>query len=159
MSFPAVVLSKLRSTKTIMNTIQIYFDGGCAPTNPGYKYGSFEVLMNGSQVNIQSRFPLGFGTNNEAEFESLIKALDWTLEQLTLDGYKPGDYEVKLFTDSKIVVNRINGENRIHKKPAWRESSERMFRLANLVRDRLVKFADADIEWNPRERNVERFGH
>jgi hypothetical protein len=54
---------------------EIYFDGGCLG-NPGQKYGSFQVKLDGTEVLKRSRVDFGFGTNNEAEFNALKLALD-----------------------------------------------------------------------------------
>src|ERR1700733_505757 len=56
-------------------SVVIYFDGGCLG-NPGQKYGSFQILVDGKQVVSRSKVEFGHGTNNEAEFNSLKLALD-----------------------------------------------------------------------------------
>jgi ribonuclease HI len=55
--------------------VEIYFDGGCLG-NPGQKYGSFQVKLDGKEIVKRSRVDFGFGTNNEAEFNALKLALD-----------------------------------------------------------------------------------
>ncbi len=54
--------------------VTVRFDGGCLG-NPGRKYGSYRIEDDWVVIAQESRFELGFGTNNEAEFESLIRAL------------------------------------------------------------------------------------
>jgi hypothetical protein len=49
--------------------VEIFFDGGCLG-NPGQKYGSFQVLLDGRPIASRSRVGFGHGTNNEAEFNS-----------------------------------------------------------------------------------------
>ena len=138
-----------------MNEIQINFDGGCRPTNPGKKYGSFDVVLNGCQVVKVSRMELGYGTNNEAEFETLIEALRWVTRQLSVGGFDPRGYVISMFTDSTIVANRINVKNTSLKG----QPAKRMAALTKTCLSYLVMFDDWTIEWNPRESNVERFGH
>src|ERR1017187_2979042 len=99
-----------------MQTIAIHFDGGCQPTNPGNKYGSYEVLLDGVSVKTISEHPLGWGTNNEAEFEILIMALEWGFGSLKDWGFDPQDYRLELFSDSTILVNRLNGRNHTDRK-------------------------------------------
>lgn len=138
-----------------MNLIEIHFDGGCRPTNPGNKYGSFEVQLDKKQVCLVSRMELGWGTSNEAEFDILIEALRWTFKQLCLGGFSPSLYEIRLFTDSTIVANRIKNRN-------CQGKSEPAKRMGNLTRQCLAKlgvFGLWSIQWNGRASNVERFGH
>ena len=60
---------------TTSGKVEIYFDGGCLG-NPGQKYGSFQVKLDGREIVKRSRVDFGFGTNNEAEFNALKLALD-----------------------------------------------------------------------------------
>lgn len=138
-----------------MQTIQIYFDGGCRPSNPGNKYGSYEVLMDGVNVHTVSEQEFGFGTNNEAEFESLLSALEWTLKSLVDYGYSPSQYRLSIFTDSMIVRNRISGQHKSNRS----EPQQRMSALTRRCHDWIEKFGGMEIVWQPREANVERFGH
>lgn len=140
-----------------MNLIEIHFDGGCRPTNPGNKYGSFEVLLNNSQVFKASRVEFGYGTNNEAEFDALCMALDWTVENLLNGGFDPSIYTVKMFTDSTILKNRI--KNRRTTVRGGREPSRRMAKLTRKCLSKLTLFHLWDIEWHRRDSNVSRFGH
>ena len=80
-----------------MNLIEIHFDGGCRPTNPGNTYGSFEVQLNHKQVFKASRIELGWGTNNEAEYRALIEALKWTLENLLKAAWQGREANVDRF--------------------------------------------------------------
>lgn len=138
-----------------METIEIRFDGGCKPTNPGNKYGSFEVRLHGKRVYLESRKALGWGTNNEAEFEMLLLALDWTRRNLQREGFNPNRYRVEMLTDSTIVRNRVAGHNRTRKS----EPQQRMFALASACLDQLKAFCSHRITWNPRGCNVALFGH
>lgn len=139
----------------IMQTIQIHFDGGCRPTNPGNKYGSYEIVLDGTSIKTESELELGKGTNNEAEFEILIQALTWCLGSLKDYGYPPERYALELFTDSTIVSNRINGRNRSRQDGA----QQRMFALSEWCLSLMKQFGRHKIQWVSRERNVERFGH
>ena len=139
-----------------MKQIKIYFDGGCQP-NPGSKYCSYEVVIDGLSVIRKERVDLGYGTNNEAEFEALIEALKDLKAHAAAGALKASACSVE--TDSKIVVKRLTNGNRLHTKPAWREASERMFNLANRVLDFEPMFSSFSVRWKGRESNVERFGH
>ena len=147
------VASPARQNK--LSVITIYFDGGCRPTNPGNKYGSCEVMLDGTSVKTISEMALGWGTNNEAEFEILIVALEVTLHLLEDYGFDPKHYRVNLFTDSTIVRNRINGSNRTCRSDPQR----RMFERATCCNGFLARFGTSEIHWHRRENNVARFGH
>lgn len=135
--------------------IQISFDGGCIG-NPGAKYGSWMVTLHGNVIISQNRFQFGHGTNNEAEFNALQMALDETYAWLENRGVKLSDYQLSIFTDSKIVRNRLVGRNKIfHKYP----SSKRMFTLASECLKVMHEFSAFEVKWHGRERNVELFGH
>lgn len=138
-----------------MNKITISFDGGCKPTNPGNKYGSFEVCFNGRKVILVSRKELGFGTNNEAEFDILIEALIWTVREIENSGAKIMDFDMEVFSDSMIVVNRLNSKN-------TKAKSEPQMRMKNLTvkcLGKMVKFKSFKATWNGRSANVFKFGH
>ena len=135
--------------------IKIQFDGGCKPTNPGNKYGSYSVWLDSKLIHTELRFNLGHGTNNEAEFEALLKALAWTCYSLTKAGIDPQIYSLQLVTDSTIVQGRISGQNKSRKT----EPQQRMFNLNERCQLQLSRFKDFKIEWASRELNVATFGH
>ena len=137
--------------------IFIHFDGGCSP-NPGNKYGSYEIVFRGKSECRVERMNLGWGTNNEAEFEILIAALQWLDQKFTPD-YDRKKFFIVMRTDSTIVRNRIGRKNKISNKPAWKERSKAMFELAEIAKKTLLTFGGFEIDWNRRDANVARFGH
>ncbi len=145
--------------ETVMATkIKIYFDGGCSP-NPGNKYGSYEVWLEDYPILRKSRVEFGHGTNNEAEFNALQAALEDLRRWSVITGFDLSDASALVTTDSRIVQNRLMGKNRVFKKAKWKESSERMFKLANDIINYGLLFNSFTVQWKPREMNVERFGH
>ena len=136
-------------------SITIAFDGGCKPTNPGNKYGSFEVMMNSRSVFKASRIELGHGTSNEAEFDSLQAALDWTVDDLAKAGLDPSVFTVRLFTDSLILTNRLKAR----KCDGKGEAAKRIGKLTRRALAQLTKFHLWAVEWHSRTNNVARFGH
>ena len=135
--------------------VEIYFDGGCLG-NPGKKYGSFQVLLDGKQIASHSRAEFGHGTNNEAEFNALKMALDQAVAWFHSKNIELTSLSLVVETDSTIVRNRLVTKNVIFKK---HPSSERMFALANECLVIMKQFARFDVLWKGRENNVERFGH
>src|SRR2546428_1765032 len=64
--------------------------------------------------------PIGDRTNNEAEYYALLKALELIAEKAT--GKGPGKIgEALVRSDSKLVVNQVNGE--------WRGEDEKALEL------------------------------
>ena len=135
--------------------VEIYFDGGCLG-NPGQKYGSFQVKLDGREIIKRSRINFGFGTNNEAEFNALKLALDeaagWFLEKAV--GLE--SLSLVIETDSTIVRNRLVVKNVVFKKYP---SSQRMFALAKECLEIMNRFGKFQVVWKGRANNVERFGH
>ncbi len=88
-----------------MNKLFINCDGG-ARGNPGPAAAAFVVKdLNGRLLYREGKF-LGITTNNQAEYEALIMALNWAAET------HPGD-ELVLFLDSQLVVNQMLGKFKI----------------------------------------------
>lgn len=141
-----------------MNTLEItvQWDGGCSP-NPGNKYGSYRILWNDKPVLWDTRFSLGVGTNNEAEFEALEKALGDLCARFNQRGKDMSKFSLKLLTDSMVVRYRLDPNRKAKKEKG--EAAKRMAALADRIRSTLKLFGGYTINWNSRERNVEAFGH
>jgi ribonuclease HI len=139
----------------IPNELEVRFDGGCAPTNPGMKYGSYSVRFKGKIVLRVLRSQFGRGTSNEAEFDALALALKDTISSLEHEGREPSEFSVSIFSDSTILVHRISGRN----KKGKTEASNRMARYADICRNMLSRFLESRIKWEPRHKNVLEFGH
>jgi ribonuclease HI len=135
--------------------VEIFFDGGCL-SNPGQKYGSLQVLLDGKQIAGRNRINFGHGTNNEAEFNSLKLALDEAVGWFQSKAIDLKTLSLVVETDSTIVKNRLVVKNVIFKKYP---SSQRMFALANECLDIMIQFGKFDVVWKGRATNVERFGH
>lgn len=138
-----------------MNMITITFDGGCRPTNPGNKYGSYEVKLNGKQAALVSRLELGFGTNNEAEFQILEAALAWTANMIVVAGNSMADFDLEVISDSTIVVNRLLGRNTTRKS----EPQQRMAKHTANCLSYAIMYKSFKAKWRGREANVMLFGH
>ncbi len=133
-----------------MTEYSIVFDGG-AIGNPGQGYGSFEISGPGDLC-IRDR--LSFSeqgeqiTNNEAEYMTLLKALERLLE-LVNDHSK--EVSVTIHGDSMLVINQVNGVWKI-KKPHLR-----------LLRDEAVRlmshFGKTELKWHSRLNSVWVLGH
>ena len=88
--------------------------------------------------------PIGDRTNNEAEYYALLKALELIAEKAT---EKPPSNigEALVRSDSKLIVNQVNGE--------WRVEDERLMELSSQAREMIEKLGSFRLEWIPREEN------
>jgi ribonuclease HI len=116
----------------------LYVDGG-ARGNPGPS-GAGAVLYDGKGRRVAAmKWALGRGTNNEAEYEGLIRGLDMSSAAgaRTLEGR----------SDSELMVKQMNGEYRV-KAPHLRKAVER-------ARAAAAVFTAVRFTAIPRERNGE----
>ena len=134
------------------------FDGGCQP-NPGSKYGSYVMSMYGKEVLRRQRFGFGHGTCNEAEFNALQLGLDETMRYLEDRHIEPSELRLRVLTDSTIIRNRLVGKGRLKVFKENLPASRRMIEHAERCRAVLLKFEGFEVVWQPRNQNVERFGH
>lgn len=113
-----------------------WFDGAAEPTNPGNRsIGALLRAPSGETIEISRAY--GFGTNNEAEYAAIIALLEAAISA--------GAPSVRVFGDSKLVVNQLNGE--------WDVKSPTLHGLWSRARI-LVRKANARVSWVPREQNM-----
>lgn len=141
-----------------MRTAVIHFDGGCSP-NPGQKYGSFSILFDDVFCLELKRFELGYGTNNEAEFEALLKALETLREASIKAGVPMREIDVTIFTDSRIVYNWLQRKQEFDPAQFKEERRRAMAQRASACLVTLNLAGRFQAEWNSRTVNVEKFGH
>ncbi|KAM1453262.1 hypothetical protein ACFXTO_002895 [Malus domestica] len=79
---------------------KLYFDGSCTQKASGAGI----IIINPQGVNHYYSFLLDYqgNTNNQAEYEALKIGLEILIEL--------GAMEVKVFGDSELVINQLNGE-------------------------------------------------
>lgn len=83
--------------------ITAYIDGG-ARGNPGPAgYGVYIERPDGSVIELHGG--LGIATNNVAEYNGLLAALRWALEQ--------GHTVVRIKADSELLVKQMRGEYKV----------------------------------------------
>lgn len=129
----------------------IIFDGG-SKGNPGPGYGSYVLIR--QQDDRERLVRLDFGremTNNEAEYETLIAALQSLVERIQLAGQSPNTYSVEIRGDSKLVLNQVSG--------TWKAKDDRMRALRNRVRRVLSRFGAYSLIHHDREESVRVLGH
>lgn len=86
-----------------MEKYTINTDGG-SRGNPGHAATGFVVKQNEKIIHEQGLY-VGIKTNNEAEYQAVIHALDWV--EKNIDKENPVLIEFRL--DSNLVVNQLNG--------------------------------------------------
>jgi ribonuclease HI len=140
--------------------IEVYFDGLCQPYNPGgiacyafvikkYGYNNNDDETCVGQT-IYSQYGLATepftndASNNVAEYMGIIKALEWllSLPQLNDDNSK-----IIVRGDSKLVVYQVKGKYKV--------KASRIVPLHQTVMSLISKFKVLNIEWVPREQNMD----
>lgn len=116
------------------------FDGG-SRGNPGIAAWGVAILDAEHRCIEGFAGGLGKATNNVAEYNGLIEALDLALER--------GAEDVALFSDSQLIVRQINGQYKVRHPdmiPLYREAKKRITRLTlfRLEHIRREKNKDAD---------------
>jgi ribonuclease HI len=101
-----------------------YFDGSSVP-NPGKMQIGGQILNEGTNELVCTYSKkLGDGTNNQAEYLSLIELLKQALER--------GITEIEIKGDSQLVVNQVN--------ETWKAKNSMMKRLLFEVHTLLENF-------------------
>ena len=126
-------------------TYEGFFDGSAIP-NPGtMRIGCYLKDPDGNTI-FEYKQTLGFGTNNEAEYTALL-VLSTELQKLTLT---KGLKKVRIFGDSQLVVNQINGVYKINKKA--------LQYLHDMILSNLKQIEDWSISHVYREKNKQADG-
>jgi len=124
--------------------VLLVFDGG-SKGNPGLGYGSYAVKT-GPQTTI-TRLEFGNGvTNNEAEYDTLITALEMLVDQ-----EDTSQITLEVRGDSQLVIFQVLGR--------WKARNARMRVRRDRVRELLRHFRGFRLVLQPREDSVRVLGH
>ena len=115
------------------NQVEIYIDGA-ARGNPG-ESGIGVLIRETEDTNREIKKYLGTKTNNQAEYTALITALE-SAQDLA-------DKPVRIFTDSLLVANQING--------LWKVKHPEIIPLNKEAKNLFKNFKDISIQHIPRE--------
>ncbi|MFC1711052.1 ribonuclease HI family protein [Patescibacteria group bacterium] len=96
----------ITSKKTAKDSLFVYCDGG-ARGNPGPAGAGFLVKDKNNKILVEKGVFLGRATNNVAEYRSVIEALKWLVS--VNDKMLSSIGEIKVYLDSQLVVNQLNG--------------------------------------------------
>ena len=128
----------------------ITFDGG-ALGNPGIGYGSYEISQPGRKPTVtRLRFSDNgeIVTNNQAEYRTLIAALEDLIERLGPDA---GNADLTVRGDSKLVIEQVAGR--------WKVKNVELKSLCQRAGDLIAVFGRTDLVWQPRAKSVGALGH
>ena len=128
----------------------VVFDGG-SRGNPGPGYGSYALQFGDEPPQVAHLEFEEEMTNNEAEYEALIRALEDLRGRLTAMGAAPRQCEVTVHGDSRLVINQVTG--------AWKARDPRMLQRRNRVRELLRSFGSVSFEERGREEIEKVLGH
>jgi ribonuclease HI len=94
---------------TKINCLNIFTDGG-ARGNPGpAAVGILIKNQSGERITAFGQF-IGWATNNVAEYQAVIVALEWLLgHQEIIKNYQ----QINFHLDSTLVVNQLNGKFKV----------------------------------------------
>lgn len=125
----------------------IVFDGG-SKGNPGKGYGSFHISGPDDFVIHERREYGDRVTNNVAEYQTLIAALDRLRAEL---GEGVTRTSLQVLGDSQLVINQTNG--------VWKVKKSWLMPLRDEVIDLLDGFGSYALTWQPRGESVRVLGH
>lgn len=116
--------------------LNVYIDG-CSKGNPGNgACGAIFMTENGEIIAEEGRV-LGKCTNNFAEYSSLHLALS-VAKRFNVK-------ELKIFSDSELLVKQFNGEYQIKDK--------KLKELMEIIKKEAKEFKDISLIYIPREKN------
>jgi len=115
--------------------VHLYFDGACRG-NPGPSAIGY-VLIDGDGIVDEGGETIGHGTNNQAEYQALIRGLEVAQQY----GYD----EIEIRGDSELIVKQVKG--------AWNTNDPELREHRIEVHELLVEFDEYSITHVPRETN------
>lgn len=130
--------------------IRLVFDGG-SKGNPGYGYGSYALEWPGLDPQVVRLQHGNSVTNNEAEYDTLVKALETILKRLHAMGADPSTATIDIRGDSLLVINQVIGE--------WKCKHDRLKRRRDKIRAMLDQFEYWELRHHDRENSVRVLGH
>jgi probable phosphoglycerate mutase len=133
-----------------MPAYTITFDGG-ALGNPGIGYGSYAISQPGRTRTVtRLRFSDNgeIVTNNQAEYRTLIAALEELIDRLGPDARNAA---VTVRGDSKLVIEQVAGR--------WKVKNVELKSLCQRAGELMAVFGKTHLVWQPRAKSVGTLGH
>lgn len=126
-----------------MMRLDVECDGG-SRGNPGIAGCGSSVLEGDQEVAARWEF-IAKATNNVAEYQGLINALELAIEVAKIRGVAAGELEIQVRMDSKLVVEQMSGR--------WKIKHPDMKPLAARVKELEATLAAVTYNWVPRAQN------
>ncbi|MGJ4051241.1 histidine phosphatase family protein [Corynebacterium macclintockiae] len=123
--------------------LDVECDGG-SRGNPGIAGCGSSVLDGDQEVAARWEF-IAKATNNVAEYQGLINALELAIEVAKMRGAAPSELEIQVRMDSKLVVEQMSGR--------WKIKHPDMKPLAARVKELEATLAAVTYIWVPRAQN------
>ncbi len=104
--------------------VTVHIDGG-ARGNPGEAGAGVVIRDDDGTLLLEAGFYLGRTTNNVAEYNALLRALQWLEQTGTRDG-------VTILCDSELVVYQLTGQYQVKSpklRPLFEEAQRRLLRI------------------------------
>ena len=130
------IISSLRSKLSGTGTVELFVDGAADQHTETAGIGGV-FYRNGEELYSFSEF-IGSKTNNEAEYEALIRGIK--------EAHKLNLLSINIFADSQLVVRQITGEYKV--------KNERMKLLHKQALELLEKLENWNIEHVLRDKNT-----
>jgi ribonuclease HI len=122
----------------LLEEAKLYTDGG-SRNNPGDSACAFVICKLDDTVVEKSGYYMGIATNNQAEYYGQIKGLE-RCRDLGID-------KVRLFSDSQLVVNQMNG--------FYKVKNQELAPLHQQLKELADSFEKVSFQYIPRALNAE----
>ena len=123
---------------TFPSHVKVFCDGG-SRGNPGPAASGVVITTTDDKVLLEVNKYLGLRTNNYAEYQAVILALE-TISEHAFD-------QANFYLDSELVTKQLNGEYRV-KHPDMQPLYLRVQELVGVVGAHKVRFAHVRREFN-----------
>jgi len=114
--------------------IHIYVDGACR-NNPGESAIGIVFLDDKGNFIAEHKECVGIGTNNEAEYKAIIRALELAAKYCRKI--------ISIFSDSKLTINQLSG--------TWAIKKDHLMKLFILVKDRESPYEKVTYNYKKRD--------
>jgi ribonuclease HI len=123
--------------------LKMFSDGG-SRSNPGDAgVGVYIKSVDDNSYEEKLYQYIGIKTNNEAEYEALIRGLRFLIE--VEENIDVSEVEIRCYLDSLLVVNQMNG--------VWKVRDKKMKEKYNFAKNLADQFKKIDFIHVPREEN------
>lgn len=149
-------------------TLPLYltFDGGNGASREKEAYGSYVIYNHAGALLANPRVSFGTGfTNNEAEYKTLIAALDWIRWYVSSFHAALRDHDLHIAGDSELVRNQIGTYIKVRSATqtiqwqGWQVKAKHLLPLRDQARELLAMYNTFSYEHKPRKEIVKIFGH